>query len=54
MNVRCKLGFHLWRYWHMAPEFIAAFPREINVNRTCNRCGRIEMVDWDGHWHRRL
>jgi hypothetical protein len=51
--VLCKLGLHRWTYWHMAPEFIKAFPG-VNVCRHCTRCTFCQMTD-DGHtWHGRV
>ena len=50
----CKLGWHVWRYWHMAVSFIAAFPERVNVERTCQKCGRMESACRDGTWNHRI
>lgn len=49
----CKLGLHGWSYWHMAPEFIAAFPATKMVCRDCEHCGCMEATDDGRTWRAR-
>lgn len=53
-GLRCKLGFHRWNYWHMAPSFIAMLPKQANVCRTCLRCDWMEITDDGVKWQGRL
>ena len=53
------LGLHVWEYFHMAPEFIAAFGRgtpsdDPCVSRRCLRCRRMEAWTNDRKWKHRL
>jgi len=49
----CKLTFHKWKYWHMAPEFIKAFPG-VNVCRHCVHCLFCQMTDDGMTWRGRV
>lgn len=53
-GLRCKLGFHRWEYWHMSVSFIQMLPDEVNVCRSCLRCGWIEMTQDGSTWRGRV
>lgn len=51
-SIKCRLGFHNWRYFAMSWEFIRMFPSNGNIGRDCRCCRRLEYLSDDGKaWH---
>ena len=56
MSILCRLGFHVWAYFHMSVEFIQMFgSKPSNISRRCLRCGYMQCRnEEDDGWVTRL